>query len=102
LKTKNGKIPDALTALPQLILSAKKSIPLRPDTATPTDFRAYYMYLFSNSHAKIIDLMLYPILLSLADSNVVPLNLSMSSLTTTGLYVLDTGVNIFFYIGREC
>lgn len=102
IKTKNGKIPDALAALPQLILSAKKSIPLRPDTATPTDFRSFYMYLFSNSHSKIIDLLLYPILLSLADSNVVPLNLSINSLTTTGIYILDTGINMFFYIGREC
>lgn len=102
IRAKRGQIPENLESLPTLVLACKKTVPLRPDTGTPVDFRAYYMYLFSNSHSKIIDLMTYPLLLNLNDSCVTPLLLSSSSLDARGLFLLDTGINMFFYIAKEC
>lgn len=97
-----GQIPESLASLPLLVLACRKSIVLRPDLATPTDFRAFYMYLFANSYIKTIDLMIYPMLLNLSDSCVSPLALSVGVLDAAGLYLLDTGVNIFFFIGKAC
>lgn len=102
LKTSYGRIPDCLYNLPTYILALMKSIPFRPDMATPTDFRSYYMYMLSNYTSKIVDLMIYPLLLNVLTENVEPLPLSLQSIDQNGLYVLDTGVNIFFYVGKNC
>lgn len=98
----NGSLPQNFTILPQLILSARKSIALRPDLNTPTDFRSFYLYLFSNMNQKIFDLMIYPILLNISDSNVESLPLSMQSINPSCLYIMDAGVSIFFYVGKNC
>ncbi|KAI4291242.1 protein transport protein SEC24 [Pancytospora philotis] len=102
LASRNGQIPANLADLPSLVLAARKSIPLRPDAATPVDFRAYYVYLFSNAYAKIVDLLVYPLLLNINDNCLSPLPLSMDSLVPDGLFLLDTGATVFFYAGKSC
>lgn len=102
VKSSYGRIPDSLYNLPTYVLSLMKSIPFRPDMATPVDFRSYYMYMLSNYTSKIVDLMIYPLLLNVLTENVEPLPLSLHSVDQNGLYILDTGVNMFFYIGKNC
>jgi len=102
VKQNNGVVPEKLQNLPVLILSLMKGIPLRPDLETPPDFRVFYMYLLSNATCKIADLIAYPLLLNLLSENVVPIPLSISYIEATGIYILDTGVNMFFYIGKDC
>lgn len=97
-----GKLSVALADLPRLILSARKIIPLRPDTRTPVDFRVYYAYLFSNMFVDIIDVMLYPILINPNDPNLTNLTLSVTSIISTEFYILYTGINLFFYFGKDC
>lgn len=97
-----GSVPPALQRLPGLVLAARKSIPLRPDPATPSDFRAFYIYLFSNGSPMIVDRMLYPLLLCLSDTCVAPRALTFGSLNPAGLFLLDTGVCFFFFAGAEC
>jgi protein transport protein SEC24 len=76
-----------------------KSIPLRPDLSTPADFRGFYMYMLSNSSPKIVELMMYPLLLNITADNA-PLSLSLASIDQNSIFILDTGVNLFFYIGK--
>lgn len=102
IKTSYGKIPDSLYNLPVYVSSLMKSVPFRPDISTPADFRGYYMYMLSNYQSKIVDLMIYPLLLNILTENVAPLPLSLRSIDQSGLYILDTGANIFFYIGSKC
>lgn len=102
VKSEYGRIPDSLYNLPTYIVSLMKGIPLRPDLSTPADFRGFYMYMLSNTSQKIVDLIIYPLLLNLASENVVPLPLSLGSINQTSIFVLDTGVNLFFYIGKDC
>lgn len=102
MRVNNGQIPDSLYNLPTYVLSIMKGIPLRPDVATPADFRGYYMYMLSNYHVKIVDLMIYPVLLNIVSGNVAPLPLSLKSIDNTGLFILDTGVTIFFYVAAAC
>ncbi|KAM0675545.1 COPII subunit [Gurleya vavrai] len=120
----NGvNLPPSLHALPLLCLSFCKSIVLRPSNYTPMDYRMFYAYLICNSYSKIIDFMIYPVLLPLHEilknenyddlideqslnlnndlfSNAV--NLSLDYLEVDGFYLLDTGVNIFLFVGCEC
>lgn len=102
LRTNYGKIPESLYNLPIYISSIMKSIPFRPDLGTPADYRGYYMYILSNYPTKIIDLIIYPLLLNILTENVTPLPLSYRSIDQNGIYILDTGVNLFFYIGSTC
>lgn len=101
IKKERGSIPENLANLPLLVLSLKKSIPLRPDSSTPLDFRGYYMYLLSNASTKVVDLIIYPLLLDITSQNVVPLMLSVSCIDDRSIYILDTGVNMFFYVGKK-
>ncbi len=50
----------------------------------------------------MVDLLIYPTLLSLTSSCVKPLPFYYKSIQSTGIYLLDTGVNVFFYIGKHC
>lgn len=102
LNMKYGKVPENLQILPALINSIMKNIVFRPDICTPADFRGYYMYLFSNLPPKIIDLMIYPLLFNILSDSVVPLPLSLSSIDQNAIYILDTGITIYFYIGKSC
>lgn len=102
LYSKYGRIPESLSTLPTLINSLMKNIVFRPDVSTPTDFRGYYMYLFSNLPPKIIDLMIYPLFFNLLAEEIVPLPLSLVSIDQNAMYVLDAGVNIYFYTGKNC
>ncbi|EOB11737.1 Protein transport protein SEC24 [Nosema bombycis CQ1] len=170
-------LPNNLNLLPMLTLSLCKSIPLRPVSYTPVDYKVYYMYLMSNSYSNLIDTIIYPYLVGLheqdnydvegrgdvngrdyADGNVgngdlngrdlngdrnaegsnvgngdlnayhdnnhleealdditlndtnlnhnpfvyIPKNLTRNCLEISGLYLLDTGFTIFFFIGRDC
>lgn len=96
------KLPTQLISLPMLILSVCKSIPLRPVSYTPLDYRSYYMYLMSNMYPNIVDTIIYPTLLPLHHEVISPQNLSLDCLETNGLYLLDTGVTIYFFIGKDC
>lgn len=102
IKPQCGRIPESLQNLPILISSMMKGIALRPDIHTPVDFRGYYMYLMANSASKIIDLIMYPLLVNILEENVVPKQLSVSSIDNSSIYILDAGVNIFFFIGKNC
>lgn len=102
LKSRYGRIPDSLQQLPQLITFARKTVPLRPDFNTPSDFRVFYMYLFANSYIKLVDLLICPMLLDISAVEVTPLALSLSSIQADHTYLLDTGINLFFYVGKEC
>ncbi|ADM11116.1 Sec24-like protein [Encephalitozoon intestinalis ATCC 50506] len=96
-------LPATLEVLPMLILSLCKSIPLRPASYTPMDYKSYYIYLISNSYPKLVDTVIYPTLLALHRlDSIQPLNLTLNCLETNGLYLLDTGVTIFFFVARDC
>lgn len=96
-------LPNALEVLPVLMLSLCKSIPLRPSSYTPTDYKSYYIYLISNSYPKLVDTIIYPTLIALHKLDVIqPLNLTLNCLEMNGLYMLDTGVTIFFFVARDC
>lgn len=95
-------LPSSLNILPLLILSLCKSIPLRPVSYTPLDYRSYYMYLIANSYPNIVDTIIYPTLLPLHHEEISPQNLTLDCLEINGLYLLDTGVTIYFFISREC
>lgn len=95
-------LPSQLVSLPMLILSVCKSIPLRPVTYTPLDYRSYYMYLISNMYPNFVDTIIYPTLLPLHHEIITPQNLSLDCLETNGLYLLDTGVTIYFFVGKDC
>jgi protein transport protein SEC24 len=96
-------LPPSIESLPMLMLALCKSIPLRPLSYTPMDYKAYYIYLMTNAYPKLVDTIIYPTLIALHRlDNMQPLNLSLSCLETNGLYLLDTGVNIFFFVGRDC
>ncbi|EOB13377.1 Protein transport protein SEC24 [Nosema bombycis CQ1] len=140
-------LPNNLNLLPMLTLSLCKSIPLRPVSYTPVDYKVYYMYLMSNSYSNLIDTIIYPYLVGLHESDInvggdaegnvengglnrdynnnsgnhleealdninlnnnnpnfvfIPKNLTRNCLEISGLYLLDTGFTIFFFIGRDC
>ncbi|KAM0671427.1 Sec23/Sec24-like protein [Ordospora colligata] len=96
-------LPQSLEMLPMLVLSLCKSIPLRPASYTPVDYKSYYTYLISNSYPKLVDVIIYPTLIALHRLDVLqPLNLTLNCLETNGLYLLDTGVTIFFFVARDC
>jgi protein transport protein SEC24 len=96
-------LPSSIESLPVLMLALCKSIPLRPLSYTPMDYKAYYIYLMTNAYPKLVDTIIYPTLIALHKlDNIQPLNLSLNCLETSGLYLLDTGVNIFFFVGRDC
>lgn len=101
LKT-HGRVPDCLQNLPTLVSALTKGVPFRPDLSTPLDFRGFYMYMLSNYSWRITDLMIYPVLLNVLMDNVAPLPLSVRSVDKGGLYILDTGVNLIFYVGQAC
>lgn len=102
LYSKYGKIPENLYSLPTFINSIMKSVPFRPDVATPSDFRGFYMYMLSNYPVKILDLMIYPLLINILADSVIPLPLTLSSIDQNCMYILDSGVNIYFYVGKTC
>jgi len=95
-------LPAHLEYLPQLAGAARKSISIRPDTNTPTDFRVYYMYLMMNYGTGLVETIIYPTLFSYYDQNLTPLSLSISSIAPEGVYLLDAGVNIYFFVGKTC
>ncbi|CAD25152.1 similarity to SEC24-related protein (COPII coat) [Encephalitozoon cuniculi GB-M1] len=96
-------LPATLEVLPMLVLSLCKSIPLRPVSYTPMDYKSYYIYLITNSYPKLVDTVIYPTLLALHRLDTIqPLNLTLDCLETNGLYLLDTGVTIFFFVARNC
>lgn len=101
-------LPQNLEVLPLLCLALSKTLPLRPSAQTPTDYRRYYTYLFTNHNSSFVDFLVHPVLLPLHTilceenfdmSNVYnqALILTVESLLTGGLYLLDTGVNTFIY-----
>lgn len=115
LGSKELVLPESMSTLPVQILSLMKSIPLRPSAYTPPDYKAYYIYLLYTQYPKLIDTLIYPALYSLhnLDGNVgvvknnrtvmpKPINLTLDLLETFGFYLLDTGVNLYFFIGRDC
>jgi len=97
-----GRVPDGLQNLPTLISALEKGVPFRPDVGTPQDFRGFYMYMLSNYSWRTTDRMIYPVLVNVLMENVVALPLTVRSLEKSGLYILDTGVNLIFYVGEAC
>ncbi|KAL0265677.1 UNVERIFIED_CONTAM: hypothetical protein PYX00_011391 [Menopon gallinae] len=116
LGTKEFVLPESLDALPAKVMGLMKSIPLRPVSYTPMDYRAYYMYLWCTQYPKFVDVLVYPALYSLHNlgedegrvddrGRVVmpaPIKLTLDLLEMSGFYMLDTGVNLYFFVGREC
>lgn len=115
ISTKEFILPDSLGALPTRVMGLMKSIPLRPVSYTPMDYRAYYMYLWCTQYPKLVDVLTYPTLYSLhnlsegegsVDNDCVvmpkPIKLTLDLLETSGFYMLDTGVNLYFFVGRDC
>ncbi|TBU13198.1 putative Sec24-like protein [Hamiltosporidium tvaerminnensis] len=113
----NGKLPEELEEIPLLLLCAYKSVALRTSNYTPMDYKVFYSYLFTVGYPKFIDLLIYPNLIGLhliyeeiyLNGMDVPVNydkyrcrLSLDYLEISGFYLLDTGVNIFFFVGSEC
>lgn len=107
-KTNPSILPLNLQILPLLCLSLSKSLPLRPSSQTPMDYRMYYVYLFTNMHPSFVDFLIHPVLLPLhslvGGEEVDPLmclnyalSLSVESIERNGLYLLDTGINIFIF-----
>lgn len=98
--------PSLLNELTVYASALMKGIPLRPDSFTPPDFRGFHMYLLSNYPSKAVDLMIYPLLLNVLTENVSPLPLSKESLSNShgagGIFLLDTGASLFFYIAPGC
>ncbi|KAF7682934.1 Protein transport protein SEC24 [Astathelohania contejeani] len=101
LSTPGISLPPSLQALPTLILALSKSIPLRPSKYTPADYKIYYIYLFTTSYPKLVDTIIYPTLIALHQSSE-SIPLSLNYLETNGFYLLDTGINTFFFVGRDC
>ncbi|KAF9762825.1 Protein transport protein SEC24 [Nosema granulosis] len=97
-----SKLPENLNLLPMLILALSKSIPLRPVNYMPVDYKIFYMYLMSISYPSLIDTIIYPTLLPLHTEEIYPQNLTIDCLETRGIYLLDTGFTIFFFIGKDC
>lgn len=109
----NLNLPSSLHALPLLCLSACKTVNLRHSNYTPADYRIYYSYLINTSYPKVVDYILYPLLIPLHDlinkesvtiENIheSAVNLSLNYLEVDGFYLLDTGVTMFFFVGCEC
>ncbi len=101
LKAYDGMIPDYVRQLPSLILSLRKGIPLRPDVHTLPDFKVMYIYLLSNMNISVCDLIMYPVLINICDSDPAPYSLSINNIKQDGFYLLDTGMNMFFYVGQD-
>ncbi|KAL6120909.1 hypothetical protein NUSPORA_02276 [Nucleospora cyclopteri] len=97
----DGIVPDYMRLLSTFFLSLKKSVVLRPDNSTPIDFRAFYMYLFTNMQISFLDMMQYPFLANLNDQEMFQYNLSIQNINQKDIYVLDSGANIFIFIGTE-
>lgn len=107
-KKHSAFLPQNLEILPLLCLSLSKSLPLRPLNQTPMDYRIFYVYLFTNMHFSFVDFLIHPVLLPLhsivMNSEIDPTHalnyatsLSIDSINPNGLYLLDTGINIFFF-----
>ncbi|KAG0418892.1 Protein transport protein sec24, partial [Dictyocoela roeselum] len=77
----------------------QKCVPLRPKS-TPMDYKSYYLYLISTHSPALAELILHPRLHAIHEGfRTVPL--SLQHLEIDGFYMLDTGVNILFFIARE-
>ncbi|ORD93562.1 SC24A [Enterospora canceri] len=85
------------TALSTYFSAYSKNLVL--DQSISSDFRAYYAYLFTNSSIEVLAAMSYPTLINVADAEVA-LPLSQASLVSDGLYLMDSGVNLYLYAGE--
>lgn len=108
-------LPEPIQDLPLKVLSLIKSIPLRPSSYTPMDFKAYYIYLFYTQYPNFVKNLIFPELYAIhnlndnegliIEDNLImpePVRLSLDCLETNGLYLLNTGVNFYFFIGKDC
>lgn len=108
-------LPERLNDLPLKVLSLMKSIPLRPSIYTPMDFKAYYFYLIYTQYPNFISKLILPELYAIhtlgeneglfVDDKLImpcPVRLTLDCLETNGFYLLNTGVNFYFFIGKDC
>lgn len=102
-------LPTSLNLLPTKFLSLMKSIPFKDRTQSNLDYKAYYIYMFYTQYSNFVDVLIYSKLYALhylidqAD-DVTPeieISLTLNNLEINGLYLLDTGCNLFFFISRE-
>ena len=76
----------------------KKNLVL--DKSISSDFRAYYNYLFTNSSIAVCDKITYPRLYDLYGDGQY-LSLTKNSINDGSIYILDAGINIYIFIGRD-
>ncbi|OQS55256.1 SEC24 [Ecytonucleospora hepatopenaei] len=70
------------------------------DQSISSDFRAYYAYLLTNSSISICDKISYPLLVDLTNLESA-LPLSKNSINDESIYLLDSGVNLYIFIGKN-
>lgn len=94
-----------LSSIALLTLCALKSIPIRISNYTPLDYKTFYAYLVTNLPPEITNLIIYPSLINLsalyATKELEYTRLSIDFLELNGFYLLDTGINFFFFVGCE-
>ncbi|EPR79935.1 SEC24-like protein [Spraguea lophii 42_110] len=97
--TERNKMINELKYLPQFVFAMLKSIPLRN---SPLDYKSFYIYLLNTQYQIFTEKIIYPELYALHYEEFERVNLSLDYLELDGLYLLDTGVNVFFFAGSEC
>lgn len=83
-------------------LAMRKSIALRPDKHTPNDFRVFYIYLLSNMCFSTVDSIVYPTLINLLDPEPTVYSLTRTNLRDDSIYLMDAGITLFCYVGKNC
>jgi protein transport protein SEC24 len=108
-------LPESLKLLPIFVLALSKSIMLRPGNDINADDRAFYMALFNSAGPSITTPLIYPRLYSLhklgeefgvpyGEGRVIlptPLRLSADNLDADGAYLVENGVDMFLWLGRN-
>ncbi|KAG0441434.1 Protein transport protein sec24 [Dictyocoela muelleri] len=95
LQAKANRFPQFLEFVRKMNY-LQKCVPLRPKN-TPNDYKSYYFYLLSTHPNNLVSLIIQPQLFAIHD-NCKSVPLSLKYLEIDGFYVLDTGVNMFFFI----
>jgi protein transport protein SEC24 len=124
--TPAGQIPASLLLLPLYSMSLQKSLVLRGGSDVRIDERAFYQHLLSNMDIEESKVFIYPRMFSIHDMGVdiglpsdnpdeneeIPtagpnsvrlpaiLNLSYERLSSSGIFLLENGHDMFMWIGR--
>jgi protein transport protein SEC24 len=108
-------LPESLKLLPVFVLALSKSLMLRPGNDITADDRAFYMALFNSAGPAITTPLIYPRLYALhkigdeygipdTEGRIVlptPLRLTTDGLDADGAYLVENGVDMFLWLGRN-